>query len=168
MKYLTKENVTLIIAILGFILSVSQWIYTLWSKRTHFNAEIKNISKTTLKGENTYIFSLLINNLSSAPLVITKVTTQNIDCKYTKKWISERYFPKFPETDIPITERVFSSQLPLNFAPHSASLELLVFKIPNGEKLNLASPITITFTTTNKIKTLKLKTPNNTESFLKL
>lgn len=168
MKYLTKENITFVIAILAFLLSVAQWIYTLWCSRTHFNAEITNIEKAPNSKGTRYTFTFLINNLSSAPLVITKATIQHIDCNYLKKWIGERYFPKFPETDVPTTEQCFSSEIPLNLVPHSSSLCTLVFNVEKGEKLNLASPIAVTFRTTKKIKTFKLESPDDSHPYINL
>ncbi len=168
MKYLTKDNITLAIAILGFLLSVAQWIYILWCNRTHFSVEITNIEKTNHSKGTRYVFTFLINNLSSAPLVITKATIQNIDCKFLKKWIGERYFPKFPETDVSTTEQCFSSEIPMNLVPRSSSLNSLVFDIPKGEKLNLASPLSVTFRTTKKTKIFKLDTPDDFHPFIGL
>lgn len=156
---MSQKDITFFIAVVSFVLSIAQLIYTIYSKRTRFTVEIKNVEKCLRGTKNTYIFTFLINNLSSAYLVLTQVTIQNVNCQINHRWIGERYYPKFHKTDIPCTERIFTSELPLNFAPHSGAIHHLMFQVEKDEKINLASPLLVTFQTSNKKKTIKLNCP---------
>lgn len=157
--HITKETITLIIAVAGFLLSVAQLIYGIYSNRTHFSVEIKNVEKARWNNKNVYIFTFLINNLSSAPLVITQVSTQNVICRLNRKRIGEIYHTKYPETDIPCTERIFSSELPINLTSYASAIHHFIFQKEDG-KLNLASPMSVTFQTNKKKKTFNLDCPD--------
>lgn len=151
------KTLTFIIALAGFILSLSQWIYVLYSKRTNFNVTIENVEKADSR--HIYTFTFIIKNLSSAPLVITRTSINNVNCLLLPCWIGERYYPKYEETDIPVTERVFSSGMPLNIPSNSSVIHTIAFKIPSDTDFILENPATVLFSTDKTEKEFTLSHP---------
>lgn len=150
---------TFIIALAGFVLSLSQWIYVLCSKRTNFNVILENVEKADSR--HIYTFTFMIKNLSSAPLVITRTSINNVNCLLLPCWIGERYYPKYQETDIPVTERIFSSGMPLNIPSHSSAIHTIAFKTTSDTDFILNNPATVLFSTdkAEKVFTLSLPKP---------
>lgn len=153
MKY-----ITLTISILGLILSSSQWIYTLYCKRTNFKMSIEKFEWYDKGDFNRCILTLSIQNLSNSPLIITRMRIHNIQCHLSHRWIGERYFPEFPETDIPRTERILSADFPINIVAKSGTMHKVVFDF-NDKSLILERIIEIVVQTTNKSKTFILFCP---------
>ena len=52
-------------------------------------------------------------------------------CNLNKTWSGEHYYPKFPETDISRTERIFSAQFPISVQPNGAASVLIRFESIN-------------------------------------
>ena len=79
---------------------------------------------------------MTIVNKSDAPLNITQIyfidgKTEYL-CYLKKQWSGEHYYPVFPETDIPRTERIFSANFPLALQPNDAKSELIRFSITSN------------------------------------
>lgn len=125
------DIITLVIATLGFILSVCQWIYVLYSKRTNFSLSIERFEWYRHPEYNRAIFTLMIWNNSSSPLTITRMCINEVKCLISRQWIGERYYPNNPETDIPCTERKLSPDFPICISPHGGGLFLssLILKV---------------------------------------
>lgn len=122
-----NELITLIIAVLGLVLSVLQWIYTFYSKRTNFSMSIEKFQLNHHSLYDRAIITLMIWNKSSAPLTITRMSINSVNCLIKHQWIGDRYYPKFPECDIPITERDLSPDFPITLAPHGGGLYSIIF-----------------------------------------
>ena len=123
------EYLSITIAILSLILSSTQWIYTLYKNRTNFSMSLERFQWYE-KPEYDYnqgIFTFMICNLSTAPLTITRMTIKKTSCLITHQWIGDHYYPKFPETDIPTTERQLSPDFPITIAPNGSGLYSIVF-----------------------------------------
>lgn len=87
--------ITLTISIASFLLASTQWIYTLYCRRTNYSISVENFEWYEHSNYNRCILTLSIQNLSNAPLIITKMYIANIQCHLSHTWIAERYFPKF-------------------------------------------------------------------------
>lgn len=70
-----------------------------------------------------------------------------------KTWSGEHYYPQFPETDIPRTERIFSAQFPISIQPNGAVSELIRFE--SDENISIMNDFLILEISTNK-KTRKM------------
>lgn len=138
-----SELITLITAALGLILSVLQWIYTLYSKRTNFSMSIEKFEFHTNKSYNRAIFTLMIWNNSSAPLTITRMSINNVNCLIKHQWVGDRYYPDFPENDIPRTERELSPDFPITIAAHGGGLYPIIFDFDPNTTLDKLIPIII-------------------------
>lgn len=130
-----NELITLIIAILGFILSAIQWGYTFYCKRINFSMSIEKFEPGHSDLYDRAIFTLMIWNNSSAPLTITRMSINNVNCSITHQWVGEHYYPTTPESDIPRTERHLSPDFPITLAPHGGGLYPIVFNFKKNTAL---------------------------------
>lgn len=164
MKY-----VSLCIAILGFLMSLAQWIYTLYKNRTRFSMSIERMQwyERPEYKYNRCICTFMIWNLSSAPLTITRMSIDETNCLITHQWIGECYYPAFPESDIPKTERKFSPDFPLMLPPNGGGIYSVIFDFD----LKMERPnnlIKVDVQTTHKKKSFCLFCPEakNNELYL--
>lgn len=132
-----KEDITLFIALAGFALSSGQLIYALWNKRAKFSIEVQNHEMGMRSDHVDHIFLLAINNLSTNPLVITRIVlikeNRLYPCYLTHQWCGERYYPNFPETDIPRTEHILSVDFPLHLTGQQSFLGFISFPVAFSE-----------------------------------
>ncbi len=147
-----------IIGICGFVLASAQWIYTLYCKRTHYKVSIEKMEFGILADHHRCIITFSLQNLSSSPLIITKMTVNETPCCLSHQWVGDHYYPKFPESDIPRTERLLSADFPINMLPHSGAIHKVVFDFPN-EALVSGNMIEVKIQTTNKSKNHLLYCP---------
>lgn len=168
MKYLTRDNITLAIAILSFIISSSQWILNAYNKRTKLNITIEQLEKYPQNEQTEYIYTFMIHNLSTAKLSITRMNIQGIDCLIEHHWIGEKYYPKCPETDIPTTERILSADFPINLLPNEGSIHKVIFIAPNSNSLNWEDTVNLKVSTDKRSMMLSLKCPMVENDKLKL
>lgn len=154
MKY-----ITLIISIAGFLLSSAQWIYTLYSKRANYKISIEKFEWYEHSKYNRCILSLSIQNLSGTPLIITRMSINDIQCYLSHQFVGERYFPHFPETDIPYTERVLSVDFPINIVANSGMMCKVIFDF-SDKTFSLEKIIELNVQTTNKSKSHTLYCPD--------
>lgn len=153
------ETISLIIAIAGFILSAAQWIYTFYCNRTKFSIAIEKSEFYKRSNYNRCILTFTIQNLSDAPLSITRMYLEDTPCLISHQWIGERYYPKFPESDIPSTERILSEDFPINIPPHGGGIYRVVFDF-SDKTFCLGSLVSINVITTHKPKTFCLYCPH--------
>lgn len=154
------EYLSITIAILSLILSSTQWIYTLYKNRTNFSMSLERFQWYE-KPEYDYnqgIFTFMICNLSTAPLTITRMTIKKTSCLITHQWIGDHYYPKFPETDIPTTERQLSPDFPITIAPNGSGLYSIVFHF-DLEAKKPGHHIKVTVQTAYKKKIISLYCP---------
>ena len=161
------DIITLVIATLGFILSVCQWIYVLYSKRTNFSLSIERFEWYRHPEYNRAIFTLMIWNNSSSPLTITRMCINEVKCLISHQWIGERYYPNNPETDIPCTERKLSPDFHIFISPHGGGLFSIVFDFKSASKIPKRS-ISIDVQTSNSKKRFHVCCPrvNNYQLYL--
>ena len=60
---------------------------------------------------------------------------ENTYCLISHQWIGDHYYPDFPETDIPHTERKLSPDFPICLVPHSGGLFSIVFDFNKASKM---------------------------------
>lgn len=158
------ELISITISVIALLSSITQWICSFISKRTNIKVQLlKNyINESGLN----ILFE--INNNSSNPVSITSmVINKTYKCVINKMWIGERYYPTFPETDIPRTERIFSAQLPINLQPHQSWIGVIIFenidiKVNNDTNFNLL----VNTNKRNKRFNLKFKDASDIDYFI--
>lgn len=168
-----KSLLTTIIAIAGFLLSLSQVIYSLWSKRTNISVSLETLFNSTIENKKSVKLGLIFQNNSSSPIIITRVSLLLNHCRalypcaLTHRWIGERYYPKYDETDIPITERIFSSDFPISLQPSQGTFEVVLFDVPTDIELD-DDFVTLKIITNKKNKVRILKIPKVNKDLLSI
>lgn len=155
-----KNNFSNIIASLALLLSFTQWICGFIRKRENYEVCIDN-AQYGQSGKNHYlILSMTILNNSSSNLNITRIyflqgKSQHL-CHLKESWCGERYFPNFPETDIPRTKRILSSQLPLSILANGAESVLIKIRINEKIEINKNDILSLEFVTSKNKKRFNL------------
>lgn len=151
------SNRDFLIALIALIFTLLQFINSRIKNKEKYEIIIHNVETYTDVNKNVLLINMSIINCSSSTLNITKMffvnSNKNILCKLNKTWSGEHYYPKFPETDIPITERIFSAQFPISIQPNGAVGELIKFE--SDESFIVNDDCLILRISTNK-KTRKL------------
>lgn len=176
---LNKETITLLIAIIGFVLSSGQLIYTIYLKRLNLHIDIQTIEYAPLEDfdksgcvkKDGYIFLCTIVNKSSSPLVITKIFVYDTNgkkypCRLRHIWIGENYYPKFERTDIPCTERKLTANFPICLESTCAIIEAIKFDLPKDAIISCDGKVTFEVSTIKKHKLYSLQCPPICQSSL--
>lgn len=158
--------ITLIISIAGFLLSSAQWIYTLYCKRTNYKIAIEKLEWFEYENYNKCILSLSIQNLSNSPLIITRMRINDVQCYLSHQFVGEHYYPNFPESDIPRTERILSADFPINIVANSGMMHKIVFDFTD-KSFTIGNLIKLEVQTTKRSKTNALYCPDKS-SIIKL
>lgn len=154
----TLQIIVNIIAILSFILSVGtiicQWRQSL--VRLNIDLNMVDIFHSVDESASQCDLQFTFVNKSTKRLSITKIelidNTGNYHlCSLTHHYVGERYFPHFPETDIPYTERRFSADFPIVLEGNSAITQIVHFQ-STDKKIDISSgiPFSILVTTDRK------------------
>lgn len=151
--------ITLIISIAGFLLSSAQWVYTLYCKCTNYKISIEKFEWYEYEDHNKCILSLSIQNLSNSPLIITRMNINGIQCYLSHQYIGEHYYPHFPESDIPYTERILSADFPINIVANSGMMHKVIFDFTD-KSFTIGKLVEIEVQTTNKSKVCTLYCPD--------
>lgn len=158
-----KSLLTTVIAIAGFVLSLFQFIHSLWSKRTNISVSLETLRTLNVENEQSIKLGLILQNNSSSAIIITRISLllghcrTSYPCVLTHRWVAERYHPKYNETDIPITERIFSADFPISLQPSQGIFEIVLFDIPANVKLsNDFIALKIITNKRNKIRVLQV------------
>lgn len=155
--------ITLAISIIGLLLSSAQWLYTLYSKRTNYKISIEKFEWYEYEYKNTCILSLFIQNLSNSPLIITRMNINGTQCYLSHQFIGEHYYPHFPESDIPRTERILSSDFPINLVANSGMMHKVVFDFTD-KSFVFGTLVEMEVQTTQKSKMHTLYCPDKSHS----
>ena len=167
-----KSLLTTVIAIAGFVLSLFQFIHSLWSKRTNVSASLETLCTLNAENEQSIKLGLIFQNNSSSPIIITRVSLllnhrASYSCVLTHRWVAERYYPKCNETDIPITERIFSADFPISLQPSQGTFEVVLFDVPADIELD-DDFVTLKIITNKKNKVRILKIPKVNKDLLSI
>ena len=167
-----KSLLTTVIAIAGFILSLFQFIHSLWSKRTNISVSLETLCTLNVENKKSIKLGLIFQNNSSSPIIITRVSLllnhrASYSCVLTHRWVAERYYPKCNETDIPITERIFSADFPISLQPSQGTFEVVLFDVPSDIELD-DDFVTLKIITNKKNKVRILKIPKVNKDLLSI
>lgn len=163
-----KDLITLSIAILSLLLSITQIIHTALSKLTRFSVDVQNYEFSDISKRYEYTFLFCITNHSTSPFAITRISIitskDEYPCYVNHKWIGERYYPKFPETDVPRTERFFSEDLPIQLTGNQCFIGFISFPIEKGATIfDDNNMVKLRFSTNKGYKTLVAKCPKESK-----
>ena len=137
-----KENdatIAITLSIASLVLTLSQLINNKFKAREKFEIQLNNVQQYNVGEITSLLLFITIINKSSSPLTITGLNYYDGNKKYfcllRKQCIGEHYYPQFPETDIPRTERIFSANFPICLQPNGARFEVIKFELPQREEI---------------------------------
>ena len=112
-------------------MSLFQTILFFYKK--HSKIEVEIISKEV--SHESLVLGFYFTNLSDLPISIhlVEISEQNdkwYKCLLLRSWIGEKYYPKFPETDLPRTERIYSEEFPINLMSYQSKFSFIKFELP--------------------------------------
>lgn len=169
LKFLTDNQtfILYLISISAFALSMYQFLEIKVKGRFKLNFQLINLEHHN--GTNRYVCCFCFNNMSSKPVSINRVILiddNNVEhtCYLSRKWIGEKYFPKFEETDIPITERILSTEFPIKLDSYQSSFNFVIF---DNEEIYLSNKTNFKIKIVTNRKSIKRNVnipENNTHS----
>ena len=116
-----QDHITLLIALAGFILSLSKWITDLIKNKCKIEIEVIDYLFLKRYPKNVVQFFIRISNKSAKPVSITSINYDGITCELKQKKIIGGLFP------------VTTSNLPANLPPYSSQSMYLEFvDVPNN------------------------------------
>lgn len=135
-----KDVILYFISIVAFVMSTFHTIVYIVRKLAKIKFDVLN-KEYSVSG---VVLTFRFTNLSDLPISIHSIDIVSnsgitYSCQLLKEWISERYYPKFPETDIPRTERVYSTEFPANLESYQSSLCFVKFEIPEQTRDKLTN-----------------------------
>ena len=132
-RHITRENITLLIAIIGAIGSISSWIYMAVANRKNVSFEIVDYASHFKEIKQLFVF---LQNKSSIPIVITSIQFRLGNRQYPCELIPKKILEK--------ADRVYSTPMfPINLSPHYGESFFLEFI--NCQDILLAPENTVYF-----------------------
>lgn len=138
-SFFTKENITFLIAVVGFLLSVAQLLFSLWKKR--YNLKISNTGYYLVTSEynpnlREYVFGFFVENLSSNPINIIYLKAQCRNGSYHRCLLTHRFFKEhFLPFGTDRTYQFFTSDFPIHLDGNTSKLIFVMFSCPNNEQI---------------------------------
>ena len=155
-----RNNIDTIISVLALSLTLWQYISGLIKRRENYKVKIDNVQTAQTGRKNFVLLSMTILNNSASNLNITRMylveKKQQFLCHIKKSWCGERYYPQFPETDLPRTERIFSSEFPLNIQQNGANNVLVKFETDSLIEIKKHDQVTLKILTNKKESVVKV------------
>ena len=84
---MNKENITFLIAVIGFLLSLWNFLKELWYNRSKINIRFKNQAPIISLGDKCLRIELSIENKSRIPISISRMFLVYKDIEYEFEWI---------------------------------------------------------------------------------
>ena len=132
MDFLNKYHSD-IIAIFALVVSISQIIFNAWHNRFNISMLVENVDQEDLKKRKECIICFSFVNNSTSPINILRLKLQDkngvwIPCRLRKAPVFMHHWPKYPETDIPSSERTFSTDFPVHIGSRGATNIIATFE----------------------------------------
>lgn len=161
-EILSMDYLTIGISMLALLISVWQWVRTLLKER--FAIKIKCtgyqlITSEQIEKYRNYTFGFIVDNLSSVPVSISRISFLSDDnawtsFRLTKRFMKEHFIP--PGLDNPY--RFFTSDFPVNIDSHSSVLIYAAFETTSAVEVSFdGDNARFMFETSRKSKSLSIK-----------
>lgn len=127
-----NEYHTDIVSWLALILTVVQWGQRVYKNRINLSVALENMDHECVGNRIECILVFSVINNSTAPINITRVMLQD-----ESMWVPSRLrhapvfihnWPTFPESDIPRSERTFSTDFPVHLESRGAASIVAIFR----------------------------------------
>ena len=114
MKYITKDNITFLIAVIGFALSLWNFFKDLWNHRSKIRLRYKSCAIGKTARRNIMYFELSFENFSRLPISISRIFFKNNNNIFEFEWIPEKITTTTYKTGNTVTDQksYFSEKIP--------------------------------------------------------
>lgn len=148
----SKENITFLIAVLGFALSASKWFYDAWKTRKNlavtvdFNSSSACTYMSSQHLNSTFAFAFV--NKSANPIAVTCICIESngeneYRCELTPQFVSHR-FRRLIDTETQYYERFEeSAEFPIQISAYGAAYEYISFQLPKEFDPNAVNAVRI-------------------------
>ncbi len=141
-KYLTKDNITLAIALLGAFGNIGTWIFNYLHSRRNISIQIIKICRIP----NALIAYSIIQNHSRNPISINDISIKTPEHLYTSNNVPQIPFQRGYD-HCSITRKYISMPFPVNLGSLSGASGYIYFEIPSDVSENLSAPLTVQIST---------------------
>lgn len=154
MKYLTRDNITLALSIIGSVGTLLTWLLTFINSRR--NIKLKVIKYCKL--HNSLIMYMVINNNSSSSIILNSVSVKLNDIIYPCSTSPKRVFAFQNKTGeiVNYSKDYFSVEFPINLSSCSGMSGYFLFDIPEEDLKTLSTPL-ILQVSSNRGKSLEIE-----------
>lgn len=160
MEFITQEIITLALAIFGSLGTLITWFFGWYKSRKKLSAQI--VKYTVM--ESIFVAYVILNNKSSAPLIINSVALTFNEANYPCYEIPKKIFENtnIKGNEIVSSHEYYSVQFPINLAPSYGTSCYLAFDIPQGILATLSTHVTLSVASNRgKAFQIQLKLENN-------
>jgi len=161
--WMNKENVTLVIAVLAFILSTISWVNTLVSNRKKLRI---SISSYKMIASDASLFYLSIENLSRLPISISRIFLVDGESKYECSCVPQKVLEHTTRSGNVVTEHAVFRNLavPISLTSLGGIHGYVYFPVSSAN--SLVPPAELTFLLhTNRGRPIELKSLLNQQAF---
>ncbi|MDE7046804.1 MAG: hypothetical protein K2P25_02280 [Lachnospiraceae bacterium] len=154
--YITRENITLAIAVFGALGTIASWISNFYHTRKNIGIQIIKISRI----KNSLIAYVSFQNKSQLPISINSISIQVDGKSYSGCAIPPHTIKITKQTGNAITgTREYQSiPFPVNLGSLSGASGYIFFDTSKSVVEALSSPLTV-LVSTNRGKSMKMKLP---------
>lgn len=140
-ELLTRENVTLAIAILGLTLSALSWIKEIWESRKNLKVKIDLNSEYGIAFRSSLYYNAFVGmffeNKSKNPIAITYVEIvtrekSRFRCSFFQRSVFHRFQNSVAPGQKPYERFVESAKFPVSVCGLGAAYEYAYFALPHG------------------------------------
>lgn len=135
-SWLTQDNITTAIAVLGFVLTAAQLFHQIKTNQEHFKIEVIDYVVCPLWDRTVVQFLVCTSNLSSRPLTIVTISYDGVCCELEPKPV------KGLQGSL---EYHITPQFPLCIPGHGAQYFYLEFVIRPVKQISLSPGTAVTF-----------------------
>lgn len=156
MKYLTRDNITLVLSIIGSVGTIVTWFVAWLKSRKNISVIIVKICKT----KNYLFMYLMITNNSRLPITINNVSIIHDDITYPCFELPTKILSSETRTGdlVKDTKNYYTVKFPINLSSLMGTSGYFAFDIPQEDLQTLTTPVKLQVCT-NRGKAIEMKLP---------
>jgi len=156
-----QENITFLIAVLGFLMSLGSWVYTGLMRRKKLRFKVHAWQQT----DDVFYIFLQIENFSELPISITRIQAfisgEPKDCTAIPTFVYG--YRKLNDTDQIASKEFFSMQMPIELNPLGSVSGFVLFEgLPEAQR-TISTPVRLQIST-NRGAAMKIELPLSQDS----
>lgn len=141
MKYLTRDNITLVLSLIGSVGTITTWIVSYVKSRKNISIQIIKLTKP----KNYLIIYAMLNNRSRLPITVESLSVIICDKKYTCSLLPKKVFETSTKTGNIVKDHkeYYTLPFPINIPSLSGMSGYFLFDLPEEASQKLSTPLTM-------------------------